>query len=167
MQKTARQGGSTAVFVVFGIVLIVLALSSIYGVRRLAMNDQTPPLVVPEETEDAGNDQSQGAKDEADEQPEVPVEEEKTKEHKEVAEEETTSPPAVDQEVSPPATPPAATGGTGSTGLPSTGGSSGASNAGPEKLPQSGPEEAIMSIFAVTFISIAGLAYIKSRRALQ
>ena len=73
MQKAARQGGSTAVFVVFGIVLTVLALGSIYGVRRLAMNDQTPPLVVPEETEDAGNDQPQDTKDETDEQPEAPV----------------------------------------------------------------------------------------------
>lgn len=164
MQKTARQGGSTAVFVVFGIVLIVLALGSIYGVRRLAMNDQTPPLVVPEETEDAGNDQPQDTKDETDEQPEAPVIDGDTEDKPDDAP--TTS---TDQEAQPPVTSPTETetGSTGSTGLPSTGGGSGASNAGPEKLPQSGPEEAIMSIFAVTFISIAGLAYIKSRRALQ
>lgn len=161
MQKTARQGGSTAVFVVFGIVLIVLALSSIYGVRRLAMNDQTAPLVVPEQTEDADNSQSEDKNDEADRQPEAPVNNEKTEEKQR------DTPTVTDREVRPPVTPPAEADSTGSTGLPSTGGGSGASNAGPEKLPQSGPEEAIMSIFAVTFISIAGLAYIKSHRALQ
>lgn len=46
-----RQRGSVKVFVIVGLVLTVLAFGTLYGAKRVAMNDQTPPMNVPETTE--------------------------------------------------------------------------------------------------------------------
>ncbi len=45
-----RQRGSVKVFVIVGLVLTVLAFGTLYGAKRVAMNDQTPPMNVPETT---------------------------------------------------------------------------------------------------------------------
>lgn len=68
MKSVVRQGGSVKIFIIAGVVLALIALGVLYGVKRLAMNDQTPPMVVPSETEgpqgdedtDSGVGQSQG-----------------------------------------------------------------------------------------------------------
>ena len=57
MRNRTRQRGSTSVFIVCAIILVLISLAVLYGVRRIAMNDQTPPMVVPgnSETDDATN----------------------------------------------------------------------------------------------------------------
>ena len=59
MRDKTRQSGSTAVFVVCAVVLVLIALGVLYGVRRVAMNDQTPPMTVPESSE-SGDSQDSG-----------------------------------------------------------------------------------------------------------
>lgn len=181
MRNTARQGGSTAIFVIFGVVLVVLALGSLYGVRRFAMNDQTPPMVVPQETEssDSSLDDTLGDESDSDEDatdevsgnnsnelPSTTEEEEVTNGEEDTIDEDPTTndTTSTDDQV---AVAPPTTGGTGSTGLPSTGGGSTAVPASPETLPQSGAEDVILPLLAVTFISASGIAYVKSRLSLQ
>ena len=60
MKKVARQSGSVKVFIVVAVVLALVALGVLYGTKRLAMNDQTPPMELPGDmmqTEDGQQDQ--------------------------------------------------------------------------------------------------------------
>lgn len=46
MKNVERQGGSIVGFVIVGVLLVLLALGVFYGVKRFAMNDETPPMTL-------------------------------------------------------------------------------------------------------------------------
>lgn len=76
MNKTARQGGSVKVFIVMAIILSLIAFGALYGTRRLAMNDQTPPLAVPESSQNKP-DESQKSDGESTEKSTAPAQSDK------------------------------------------------------------------------------------------
>ena len=54
MYSSAKQGGSTKVFVIVAVVLALIALGALYGVKRIAMTDGTPPMDLPEASDTSG-----------------------------------------------------------------------------------------------------------------
>lgn len=47
-----RQNGSAKIFITTGVILVLIALGVLYGSKRLAMNDQTPPMQLSEQAEE-------------------------------------------------------------------------------------------------------------------
>ena len=64
MRNVVRQGGSVKVFVIVGVVLTLVALGVLYGLKKVSQNDQTPPLMVPGQSETAPTES--GTKDSTD-----------------------------------------------------------------------------------------------------
>lgn len=65
MRKADRQGGSVVTFVVVAIVLALLALGALFATKKLAMNDQTPPMVLPESSKDNSKESKNNQNDKA------------------------------------------------------------------------------------------------------
>lgn len=51
MYSSAKQGGSIKIFVIVAVILALIALGVLYGVKRVAMSDGTPPMDLPETSE--------------------------------------------------------------------------------------------------------------------
>jgi cytoskeletal protein RodZ len=56
IRKMTQRSGSVKVFVIVGVILALVSLGVLFGARRLSQNDQTPPMTVPEQTEDQQSD---------------------------------------------------------------------------------------------------------------
>lgn len=65
--RTTRQGGSVKVFIIVGVILALIALGVLYSTKRYAMNDQTPPLVVPSDQDGASQPAGDADKSSSDE----------------------------------------------------------------------------------------------------
>ena len=147
MRNRTRQRGSTSVFIVCAIILVLISLAVLYGVRRIAMNDQTPPMVVPENSE-VDNAAGDITEDEvvpessntpsADESTDsgAPQEDSDTSQEVEIPVEPETSVPVAE----PNATPESA------------------------KLPAAGPEDTAMTMLALVLVTSSGVAYVHSRK---
>ncbi len=150
MRNRTRQRGSTSVFIVCAIILVLISLAVLYGVRRIAMNDQTPPMVVPENSEvddtAGGTTEDEAAPESSD----IPSADESTDSgtSQESQEDSDTS-----QGVEAPVEPETSV----SVAEPST---------TPEsaKLPAAGPEDTAMTMLALVLVASSSVAYIHSRK---
>lgn len=165
MREGKRQGGSVGVFVIVGIILAVIAFGTLYGMRRVAMNDQTPPMAIDEadsngETEQNGSDAGESTDDGSAAQDENGS--------GDASQDGSTDAPITSQgDQDNQGTSDGASGGIGQDGSGTTGGTSGAGTTDASEfggaLPQSGPAES-MSAVALALIAAASTAYIVSLR---
>lgn len=63
MRNIVRQGGSVAVFVIVGIILVLIALGVLYGLKQVALKDGTPPMDLPGILGGNGNESGEPNKD--------------------------------------------------------------------------------------------------------
>lgn len=147
MRSVMRQGGSVAVFVVVGVVLVLAALGTVYGMKHIAMRDQTPPMTLPgilggeenQSEQQAGNNgQENGTADE--------------KPNQESGDQ---APAAGNQDRQ---------GSTGNNNAPSGNGQGNSGSSNGNNLPQSGPAETLASMVALSAIAASSTAYVRSRR---
>lgn len=153
MRNTTRQRGSVGVFVIVGTILVLIALGVLFGVKRLAMNDQTPPLAVSDSGQSSSGDTSSNNKNEGD-AGNMPADEAKSddatpEEDNSGAQGSTASDPKSSTEAS-----------SGSSATSDSGKKTPATN---EALPQSGPSENMAAIALAAF-TMSSVAYIRSLR---
>lgn len=140
MQNIKRQGGSVAVFVVVGVVLVAAALGTAYGVKHMVMRDQTPPMTLPGlfSSEDEPSDRPEQEADQApDNQPSGSNEQ---------PDESSPSPASNEQ------------------GQIADSGQQNTQNSPPSGLPQSGPAETLSSVVAIAAVTASLTAYVRSLR---
>lgn len=144
MRDKTRQSGSTAVFVVCAVVLVLIALGVLCGVRRVAMNDQTPPMTVPESSE-SGDSQDSGDANNGGETV--------TRDPNDTS---SSSDDSADNDTSSQAETPS------TTETPSSSANSDTTTEA-EKLPTTGPEDTVGAMVALALIATSGVAYVRSR----
>lgn len=151
MRSVKRQGGSVAVFMVVGVILVLVALGVIYGMKHVAMRDQTPPMILSGLS--SGDDKSEESAESSDK----PSQDDATSEESDKPAEDGGDSKAGEAD------------GTRTEGSASSGGgaSDGQSSSGSaEGLPQSGPAETIASMVALSAVVASTTAYIRSLRRL-
>lgn len=150
MRNRTRQRGSTSVFIVCAIILVLISLAVLYGVRRIAMNDQTPPMVVPENSEVDDTAGSTTEDEAAPESSDIPSADESTDSgtSQESQEDSDTS-----QGVEAPVEPETSVSVAGPSTTPES-----------AKLPAAGPEDTAMTMLALVLVASSSVAYIHSRK---
>lgn len=162
-----RQRGSVTLFIIVGVILTLIALGVLFGVKRLAMNDQTPPMVV--STQDESKPNTEEAKPENNQS-------DKQKEDKDSSNSQNSSDNKDNTNRSEDQKDNNSVADTGSQSNNSEGVDGGSestesssstrseSQAG-EDLPQSGPKENLAA-FALAALTMSSVAYVRSLRHL-
>ena len=142
MGFSGRKNGSTLVFVICGVLLVLIALGVLYGAKRVAMNDQTPPMELPtssessdKKTDDKNNSSSDTGKTE-------------------------------DKQADKPDSSGSTSSGSSSTSTDSSSNSSTSaseSSTSASHLPQTGPEDAVVSMLGLALITASAVAFVRSR----
>ena len=151
-----RQSGSTLVFVICAVVLVLIALGVLCGVRRVAMNDQTPPMMIPEGSGSLRDQNDQNDQNGQTEKPAGNGNTDTAPNDSTPAENGTTnsSDGSTSNESS--------SSNSSSTGTGSTQGSQ-HSTTGQGNLPVTGPEHAFLTAAALALTTTAIVAYVRSR----
>ena len=137
-----RQSGSTLVFVICAIVLVLVACAVLYGVRRAAVQDQVPPMNIPEGSGSVQEPSDQSSQDSSD----------------------TRGPTEDDTNGSSADTDNTTSNGSSSSDSLSTGEGTGEDGeVDQQHLPTTGPEDTFVSATILAIMTAATVAYIRSR----
>ena len=157
MNSKTRQSGSTVVFIICAIVLSLIALGVLYGVRRVAMNDQTPPMALSDNSSLSNNktdsDKPKTENTASDNSSESSVGSDSSQDQKandsssndSYASESAGSSTASNEQ-----------------SLAATSSGTGTASSA-DKLPTTGPEDSLVAMLGLSLMTTAGLAYVRSR----
>lgn len=145
MRKTFVQGGSVKVFVIVGIILALLALTTLYFVKKNSYSQDVPPMVVPEGIAD-GTDSEKPEKTENQDDSTTGGKDDETK-PQDTANGSSDAQSGDDAKSD-------------STDQQSSGSDSAATA---DSLPQTGPSDSLATMIAVIALSVSTAAYVRSR----
>ncbi len=159
MNSKKRQSGSTVVFVICAVVLSLIALGILYGVRRVAMNDQTPPMSLSNDSSLSSSDKAESDKSTADNAATTDSTNSSSSETSDAANKDQASDSSSSSNSNPA---PESTDSSTSSSDQSLAAGAGTSSSS-DKLPTTGPADSLLAMFGLSLMTTVGLAYIRSR----